>query len=266
MGILPCCAGRIRHAEPDRTRHRRHDLTVRGAFSGRGIKKDRPRCRIGITPLVLGETIRSDRLTQEGSMQHQIVSRDEWLAARKAHLRNEKALTRMRDLVAAERRALPWVKVDKDVCLRHARREEDARRAVRQEQPARHPSLHVRSRLGGGLPELLARGRPRRGRDRASRASRRDLRACLARAARQDPGLSEAHGLEGAMGVFLRQRLQLRLPRVVHQGTARARATSTTTTAWSKATTSCPVSASSTRTRTATSSTPTRATRAATRR
>ena len=47
-------------------------------------------------------------------MQHRIVSHDEWLAARKAHLRNEKALTRMRDLVAAERRALPWVKVEKD--------------------------------------------------------------------------------------------------------------------------------------------------------
>jgi predicted dithiol-disulfide oxidoreductase (DUF899 family) len=43
-----------------------------------------------------------------------IVSRDEWLAARKAHLKNEKALTRMRDLVAAERRTLPWVKVEKD--------------------------------------------------------------------------------------------------------------------------------------------------------
>src|SRR5262245_55517509 len=42
-----------------------------------------------------------------------IVSRKEWTAARRAHLRNEKALTRMRDLVAAERRALPWVKVEK---------------------------------------------------------------------------------------------------------------------------------------------------------
>jgi predicted dithiol-disulfide oxidoreductase (DUF899 family) len=42
-----------------------------------------------------------------------IVSHDEWLKARKAHLKNEKALTRMQDLVAAERRALPWVKVDK---------------------------------------------------------------------------------------------------------------------------------------------------------
>ena len=47
-------------------------------------------------------------------MQPLIVSREEWLAARKAHLKNEKALTRMRDLVAAERRTLPWVKIDKD--------------------------------------------------------------------------------------------------------------------------------------------------------
>lgn len=43
---------------------------------------------------------------------HQIVSRKEWLAARKAHLANEKALTKARDELAEERRALPWVKVD----------------------------------------------------------------------------------------------------------------------------------------------------------
>jgi predicted dithiol-disulfide oxidoreductase (DUF899 family) len=47
-------------------------------------------------------------------MEPRIVSRDEWLAARQAHLRNEKALTRMRDLVNAERRTLPWVKVEKE--------------------------------------------------------------------------------------------------------------------------------------------------------
>src|SRR5262245_60820964 len=46
--------------------------------------------------------------------QHKVVSRDEWLIARKAHLKNEKALTRMRDLVSAERRDLPWVKVEKE--------------------------------------------------------------------------------------------------------------------------------------------------------
>lgn len=46
--------------------------------------------------------------------QHRIVSRDEWIEARKAHLRNEKALTRMRDLISAERRELPWVRVEKN--------------------------------------------------------------------------------------------------------------------------------------------------------
>jgi predicted dithiol-disulfide oxidoreductase (DUF899 family) len=47
------------------------------------------------------------------NLQHKIVSRDDWIVARKAHLKNEKALTRMRDLVSAERRALPWTKVEK---------------------------------------------------------------------------------------------------------------------------------------------------------
>ena len=43
---------------------------------------------------------------------HQIVSRDEWLAARKQLLIKEKELTRLRDQLSAERRALPWVKVE----------------------------------------------------------------------------------------------------------------------------------------------------------
>ena len=55
-----------------------------------------------------------DAAEERRMTQNSIVSRDEWIAARKAHLRNEKALTRLRDLVAAERRALPWVKVEKE--------------------------------------------------------------------------------------------------------------------------------------------------------
>jgi predicted dithiol-disulfide oxidoreductase (DUF899 family) len=46
-------------------------------------------------------------------MQHQIVSRDQWTAAREQLLIQEKELTRLRDQVAARRRELPWVKVDK---------------------------------------------------------------------------------------------------------------------------------------------------------
>jgi len=44
---------------------------------------------------------------------HRIVSRDEWLIARKAHLAEEKAFTRARDALSRKRRELPWVKVDK---------------------------------------------------------------------------------------------------------------------------------------------------------
>ena len=45
---------------------------------------------------------------------HTIVSRAEWIAARKAHLAHEKEYTRARERLAEERRALPWVKVDKN--------------------------------------------------------------------------------------------------------------------------------------------------------
>jgi len=44
---------------------------------------------------------------------HKIVSQDEWLAARKAHLAEEKAFTRARDALSRKRRELPWVKIDK---------------------------------------------------------------------------------------------------------------------------------------------------------
>jgi predicted dithiol-disulfide oxidoreductase (DUF899 family) len=43
-----------------------------------------------------------------------VVSREQWLTARKELLSQEKELTRHRDRVAAARRALPWVRVEKD--------------------------------------------------------------------------------------------------------------------------------------------------------
>jgi len=46
-------------------------------------------------------------------MRHQVVSRDEWLAARLALLKEEKALTRRSDELARRRQELPWVRVDK---------------------------------------------------------------------------------------------------------------------------------------------------------
>jgi predicted dithiol-disulfide oxidoreductase (DUF899 family) len=46
-------------------------------------------------------------------MQHLIVSREEWLAARKALFAKELAMTHELDALRAERRQLPWVKIEK---------------------------------------------------------------------------------------------------------------------------------------------------------
>src|SRR5688572_12655491 len=44
---------------------------------------------------------------------HQIVSPEQWVEARRALLAKEKQLTRLRDQLSAERRELPWVRVEK---------------------------------------------------------------------------------------------------------------------------------------------------------
>jgi predicted dithiol-disulfide oxidoreductase (DUF899 family) len=46
-------------------------------------------------------------------MNRAIVSREEWLDARKALLAKERAMTRELDALRAERRQLPWVKIEK---------------------------------------------------------------------------------------------------------------------------------------------------------
>jgi predicted dithiol-disulfide oxidoreductase (DUF899 family) len=45
---------------------------------------------------------------------HRVVSHDEWVAARKAHLADEKEFTRLRDRLSRERRELPWELVEEE--------------------------------------------------------------------------------------------------------------------------------------------------------
>ncbi|RUL62372.1 DUF899 domain-containing protein [Dyella dinghuensis] len=47
-------------------------------------------------------------------MEHEVVSREAWLEARRALVAKEKAHMRLNDQLNAERRALPWLKIDKD--------------------------------------------------------------------------------------------------------------------------------------------------------
>jgi predicted dithiol-disulfide oxidoreductase (DUF899 family) len=52
---------------------------------------------------------------QEATMpDHAVGTHDEWLAARRALLVREKELTRLGDKLAAQRMALPWVRVEKE--------------------------------------------------------------------------------------------------------------------------------------------------------
>jgi predicted dithiol-disulfide oxidoreductase (DUF899 family) len=45
---------------------------------------------------------------------HKVVSHQEWLAARRQLLAEEKELTRLRDRLSQHRRELPWEPVDKE--------------------------------------------------------------------------------------------------------------------------------------------------------
>ena len=47
-------------------------------------------------------------------MQHQVVSHEEWVEARKGHLVEEKGFTKVRDQLSQARRDLPWERVDKE--------------------------------------------------------------------------------------------------------------------------------------------------------
>ena len=45
---------------------------------------------------------------------HEVVSKVQWIAARQRLLEKEKEFTRLRDQLSAERRALPWLRIDKE--------------------------------------------------------------------------------------------------------------------------------------------------------
>jgi predicted dithiol-disulfide oxidoreductase (DUF899 family) len=56
----------------------------------------------------------STTMTETPILNHPVVPKDKWLAERKTLLAQEKELTRLRDQIATQRRALPWVHVEKN--------------------------------------------------------------------------------------------------------------------------------------------------------
>lgn len=51
---------------------------------------------------------------QQPQTSHPVVTREQWLAARKELMQEEKQFTRQRDQLSEKRRALPWLRVERD--------------------------------------------------------------------------------------------------------------------------------------------------------
>ena len=114
-----------------------------------------------------------------------VVSPEEWIESRKVLMAKEKELTRLRDRLAAERRALPWVRVEKEYVFDTPHGTRDAGRSLRRAQPALPQALHVGARPGHPVRRVLPRGRPHRGPARAPPEPRCVVRRGGARADRR---------------------------------------------------------------------------------
>ena len=157
---------------------------------------------------------------QVSTENHRVVSSDEWVAERKTLLAREKELTRLRDQIAGERRALPWVRVDKNYVFDTP----EGRRTLANLFEGRRQLLVQHFMFAPGWEQgclscsLMADHND--GMNCAPGASRRRAGGRLARDAGRDRALSPTYGLAVQVGVVARQRLQLRLRRQLHPGTS----------------------------------------------
>ena len=88
-----------------------------------------------------------------------VVSRDEWLRARKELLKAEKELTHRSDDVARQRQALPWVRIDKDYRFETDKGIVTLKDLFRGRSQLHHVSFHVWAR---GPPPGVRTARPLR--------------------------------------------------------------------------------------------------------
>ena len=145
----------------------------------------------------------------------EIVTREEWLAARKELLAKEKELTRAATRSAPSAASCRWSRSTRTT----SSRARTARRGLLDLFEGRRQlivaALHVRPELGRRLPELHGRRR----RDLATACSRtcaRATRRSPSSRARRSPSsrrYKAQQGLDLPLVLVVRQRLQLRLPR-----------------------------------------------------
>ncbi len=148
---------------------------------------------------------------------HKTGTREQWLAARLELLEAEKALTRRSDELARRRQELPWVRIDKEY-----RFETDEGTASLADLFGGRSQLLVYHFMFGpeytaGCPSCSAIADGFDG--SVVHLANHDVTLCAVSRAplRETAGVQAADGLELPLGVFVRQRLQLRLPGDTHQ-------------------------------------------------
>jgi predicted dithiol-disulfide oxidoreductase (DUF899 family) len=149
---------------------------------------------------------------------HKTGTREEWLAARLELLEAEKALTRRSDELARQRQELPWVRIDKEY-----RFESDEGTASLADLFQGRSQLLIYHFMFGpeyraGCPSCSAIADGFDG--SVVHLANHDVTLLrgVAGSAREAAGVQAADGLELPLGVVVRQRLQLRLPRSAHRG------------------------------------------------
>ena len=146
--------------------------------------------------------------TIRGIESRKVVSRKEWLVARKKFLGKEKQFSKLRDDLNLQRRQLPWVKVEKEYVFDGPTGKVTFRRFVLRQEPTHYLSLHVRTGMAERLRTLLLLGRPFRQREYAHWRALHSLRGRVPRALNGDRAVQEPHGLEVPMGVLVQHRFQ----------------------------------------------------------
>ena len=145
-----------------------------------------------------------------------IVSPQEWKAAREQLLVKEKELTHARDALAAERRRMPRMAVEKEYAFEGPNGPGEPARRVRGAPPADRLPLLLRARrrrlARERLPRLLLDRRPGHP-PRPSERPRHHDRVRLARPAGRHRALEGADGLGGHPVVHADRRLRRRLRR-----------------------------------------------------
>src|SRR5258705_11119945 len=141
-----------------------------------------------------------------------IVSPQAWEAAREQMLVKEKALTRARDALGAERRRMPWMAVEKAYEFEGPQGQREPARPVRGPPSADYLPRLLRARrarlAGACLHWLFAGGRPGRP-PRPSERARHDPGGHLACAADRPPAPAGADGV-GNVPVPPHRRLRTR--------------------------------------------------------